>query len=252
MSVVQSLARPAAVVSVALLMSLIASSPLARPDPADFGSTYEGRQLSVTDTIKILYGAGFRSESQLLTATSIAMSESSLYTRARRWHPEYGYRSAGTPLGVQGPSSVWSEGRQLHSDRGIFQISSRSWPQFPDARTDVPAEAAQLALTISRNGTDFSPWNVYTSGNAQRHWDASHNGWPALRPLVRQFLKDGADADIPIAAEEQVQHRVASGDTLYRLAARYYGTGDLWTRIADRNGITQPGGLRVGQVVSIP
>ena len=237
-------------VCLALVMTLVAVAMATSSAAADSSSTYDGRRLSVSETLEILHRAGFRTERQLMTATSIAIAESSLESRARRWHPEYGYRPAGSHLGVQGPSTVRDGDRQLHSDRGIFQISSRSWPDYTDAMTDEPAQAARLTFRISQDGTDFSPWDSYNSGNARRHWDASYNGWPALRPLVRQFLEGRADASAGEVAG--VKHVVASEDTLFRLAVRYSGDGDLWTRIADRNGISDPGSLRPGQVIFIP
>jgi hypothetical protein len=232
------------------LVTLVAVVTVGSSAVANSGSTYDGRQLSVSETIEILYRAGFRTEAQLMTATSIAIAESSLYSRARRWHPEYGYRPAGTPLGAKGPSTVRDGDRQLHSDRGIFQISSRSWPDHADAATDDPAQAARLTLRISEEGTDFSPWDTYNSGNARLHWDASYDGWPAVRPLVRQFLQGKPDA---FAGElAGVKHVVASEETLFRIAGLYYGAGHLWTRIADHNGITDPRSVRRGQVVFIP
>lgn len=135
------------------------------------------------------YAAGFRTEGNLLAVTSIAVAESSLQPEARNWHPEYGYRPSGDVIGVTGGPDVWStDGRQLHSDRGLWQISSHSWHQFTDAQCDDPSRAARVAFTISDGGTNFSLWDTYASGSAQRHYDRSDDGWPALRPLVRSFL----------------------------------------------------------------
>lgn len=248
----QHVMKRASAICVVMAVILLAGLTGAASSSAEAGRTYAGRQLTVNETLKIAYDAGFRSERQLLVVTSIAIAESSLYTRARRWHPEYGYRPAGSELGVQGPSTVRDGDRQLHSDRGIFQISSRSWPDYSDAMTDDPARAARLVMAISKDGTDFTPWDAYKSGSAERHWDASYNGWPALRPLVRQFLADAIDSGTPTVEPTGMRHPVASGETLFRLAVRYYGNGKHWTRIADHNGIRDPGSLEVGQVVYIP
>lgn len=45
---------------------------------------------------------------------------------------------------------------------------------------------------------------------------------------------------------------VKSGDTLWILAAKYYGDGNKWQRIADANGIRDPRALRIGQSLKIP
>lgn len=46
--------------------------------------------------------------------------------------------------------------------------------------------------------------------------------------------------------------RVAAGDRLDALAARYYGDATRWREIADRNGIANPLALRSGQVLALP
>jgi hypothetical protein len=51
----------------------------------------------------------------------------------------------------------------MNSDRGIWQISSHFWPQYTDAQTDSPRAAASVVWSISRHGTDFSPWNTWPS-----------------------------------------------------------------------------------------
>jgi hypothetical protein len=104
------------------------------------------------------YQAGFRSEEQLLIVTSIAVRESSLYQQTRNWQPEFGHRPAGSQLGVQGPSWVYSgNGSQLHADRGLWQISSQWWPQYGDATVDDPYQAARLVYTISKGGQTSTP-----------------------------------------------------------------------------------------------
>jgi hypothetical protein len=159
---------------------------------ADDGElTRAGVQLTIPQTIQFAYDAGFHSEDQLVTVVSIGIAESSLYTQHRHWHPEYGFRAASAVIGVQGPDSAWnaSHTRQVSSDRGVWQISTHWWPQYNDARSDDPARAAKVVWEMSKGGTDFRPWDSwYKSKNAQRHYDAPYDGWPAVRPLVREFL----------------------------------------------------------------
>ena len=158
------------------------SSPAPNPGPA--------RQLTVEQAIGIAYNAGFRSEAKLVAIVAIGVAESSLRTKARNWHPEYGLRAASHRIGMTGPASAWnaSHTRQQHSDRGLFQISSRWWPQYSDAQTDDPATAARIAFSISRSGTDFAKWDTYKYGSAKQHFDQARDGWPAIRPKVRAFL----------------------------------------------------------------
>jgi hypothetical protein len=146
--------------------------------------------LTIDETARVAYDAGFRTEQQLVAIVSIAIAESSLVPNQRHWHPEYGYRPQTDVIGVEGPPWAWNATHtlQLHSDRGIFQISSRSWPQYTDALCDNPAEAAKVAFTISGHGRDFSLWDVHKSQLAQAHYDRATNGWPAVRPVIQQFL----------------------------------------------------------------
>lgn len=241
-----------------LAVSFVAAAGiLLAPGPAaaqnDPPSTLAGSRLSVDQVIQTAYDAGFRTETKLLSATSIAIAESSLWSQIRNWQPQYGYRPAADRIGVQGPSAAWNAAhtRQLNSDRGLWQISSRWWPQYSDAQADDPAQAARIVLTLSNGGTSFSRWDSFASGAAQRLWDRSYDGWPAIRPFVRRFLGGGGSTS-PAPRPGQRTYTVRAGDTLYRLAARYYGDGSLWRRIAEANRITSTASIAVGQVLVIP
>src|SRR4029077_9860236 len=124
----------------------------------------------------------------LLGAAALAIAESGLWTRARNWKPDQGYRDASEVIEVKGPPEAWSpDGRQMHSDRGIWQISSLWWLE-PDGVVDDPTKAAVIAYALSRGGCDFSAWNSFNSGAAQKHFDQAFEGGPPLRPLVKEFL----------------------------------------------------------------
>jgi hypothetical protein len=47
-------------------------------------------------------------------------------------------------------------------------------------------------------------------------------------------------------------HRVQPGETLDRIAARYYGDSTRWRQIAAANGIVDPLALRTGSLLSVP
>lgn len=238
-------AAPAAVIGAVLLFA----GPAAAID--DPPSTLTGRQLSVDEVIATAHAAGFRSETQLVSVTSVAIAESSLWSRTRNWQPQHGYRPASDRIGVEGPRAAWnaSHTQQLNSDRGLWQVSSRWWPQYGDAQLDDPAQAARIVYSMSSGGTKFGAWDSFASGTAQRTWDRAYDGWPAVRPLVKRFLASRGSAPSPVAART---HTVQAGDTLYRLAARYYGDGRLWPRIADANAIGGSSSISAGQVLVIP
>jgi Lysozyme like domain len=147
-------------------------------------------RLTIPQTLRLAYDAGFRTEAQLTAVVSIGIAESSLIVKARKWHPEHGFRRATDVIGVHGPASVWNATRtqQLHSDRGIWQISSRFWPMYRDTRVDDPARAAVVVWEISNHGRNFMHWDTYKAQVAQKHYDAAVAGWPAVRPLVQKFL----------------------------------------------------------------
>jgi hypothetical protein len=172
------------------LASCTSASPKADRDN-NIEADERSSKLTIEQVVETAYRGGFRGEKQLLAATAIAVAESSLVPNQRNWHPEYGLRKAGTAFGVEGPSDVWNSdrSRQLHSDRGIWQISSHWWGKYSDAQTDDPDTAARIAYAISKKGTDFTPWDTYKNGAAQKHYDEPHKGWPAVRPAVRAFLQ---------------------------------------------------------------
>jgi hypothetical protein len=151
---------------------------------SDPPSTYSGSHLTPRQAMEYAYAAGFHTQQQLVTVTAIGMAESGLVTGTRNWHPEFGYRPASDAIGVQGPASVWNGSRQMHSDRGVWQISSHFWPQYTDAQTDNPASAAKLMWAISNHGTDFTPWNTFTGGNSNSYTSS-------LGPIAKAVIADG-------------------------------------------------------------
>jgi len=159
--------------------------PLNVPDPP---STLAGTELTLDEVMAASFGAGFCTEGQLLAIVSIAIAESSLFSEARNWKPENGLRPATDEIGVQGPPEVWIDGRQMHSDRGIWQISSLTWPGITDAVADDPRAAAAAIFELSVQGTDFSPWDSFVRGTAQLYYDRHYDGYPPLRPIVQAFL----------------------------------------------------------------
>jgi hypothetical protein len=192
--------RRGVIVLVAIALAAVGGAIQLASAASDPPSTYAGTRMTAQQAAQYAYAAGFRSENQLLAVVGIGIAESGLVTQTRNWHPEFGYRPASDVIGVQGPSAAWSGGRQMHSDRGAWQISSRWWPQYSDAQTDNPATALKLMFSISRNGTNFNDWNTYTSGSAQQYYDSARGSWPALRPIVRQVIAAGGGGTPPPAS----------------------------------------------------
>lgn len=56
----------------------------------------------------------------------------------------------------------------------------------------------------------------------------------------------------PAAKHEQLVYTVRAGDSLWRIAARFYGDGGKWRTIAAANRLAHPDRLAVGQRLTIP
>ena len=199
--------KPSAAV-VAVASSVAPQTVNGDPGPrrADPPSTLAGDNVSVDLVMNAAHRAGFRTEEQLLPAVGIAIAKSGMWSAARNWHPEKGFRPSADEITQKGPSQTWYNGRQMHSDRGLWQIASWAWPQYSDAVCDDPVAAASAVFQMSEGGTDFDIWDSFKSGRAQDHYDRSFDGFPALRPLVRDYLRGlAATAAVASAAENKVE-----------------------------------------------
>jgi hypothetical protein len=191
-------------------------TPLSRQNDVDTGgknlidppSTLTGKKMRISQVMQIAYAAGFQNEDQLVAATAIAISESGLWSAARNWHPEKGYRPATDQITVEGPSIAWSNGRQMHSDRGLWQIASYWYPQYSDTVADNPQMSAVFAYELSQAGANFSYWDSYLGQRAQLHYDKSYDGWPALRPLVKRFILNVQPLPKPLESENSIEQGI--------------------------------------------
>lgn len=61
-----------------------------------------------------------------------------------------------------------------------------------------------------------------------------------------------ATATSSSAPSPQKTYTVVSGDTLWRIAVKYYNDGTQWPKIADANGVKNPRLLQIGTVLTIP
>ncbi|HEX9794765.1 MAG TPA: LysM peptidoglycan-binding domain-containing protein [Planctomycetota bacterium] len=72
-----------------------------------------------------------------------------------------------------------------------------------------------------------------------------------LQPAGAEAQRRDADGGAGPAAVVRT-YRVGAGDTLTKIAKKVYGDANLWTRIRDANGISDPSKIRVGQTLRIP
>lgn len=83
-------------------------------------------------------------------------------------------------------------------DRGIWQINDKAHPDVTDATAYDPVLATRAALSISKGGTDFSPWSAFTNGAYKAHLEAAKvalDGAAKERMLKAQL----ADAKVDLA-----------------------------------------------------
>lgn len=104
----------------------------------------------------------------------------------------------------------------MHSFKAVVASLNLQFVYF--SSTGIPLRAkVDLALTQYEESNAFGPQNP-TSGTPQPHR----------------------------------VHRVQPGETLDRIAARYYGDPTRWRQIASANGIVDPLALRNGSLLSVP
>ncbi|MDF3311618.1 LysM peptidoglycan-binding domain-containing protein [Rhodococcus sp. T2V] len=93
------------------------------------------------------------------------------------------------------------------------------------------------------------------SGIAQDYY-----GDASLYPIIAlvnkianpDIIRVGQVLIIPDIGPDAPRHRVISGDTLSKLARRYYGDATLYDVIAIANSISNPDRIDVGEVLIIP
>ncbi|MHB9154623.1 MAG: LysM peptidoglycan-binding domain-containing protein [Endomicrobiales bacterium] len=123
------------------------------------------------------------------------------------------------------------------------EVSGSSATPAPPAGK-APLSAGESAFPEAR---EIVPPPARKTGTASR---------PA-RPLLQKQLPPAAPLPAPVAEKKAVAlmraHRVAPGETLPSLAARYYGDNSDWVRIYEANkDKIEKGSLRSGQLLIIP
>jgi hypothetical protein len=78
---------------------------------------------------------------------------------------------------------------------------------------------------------------------------------PATQAPAAPMQAPAAPTEVPAAptqAPEKRIYTVVGGDTLWAIAARFYGDGSQYPKIASANGIANPDLIMVGQKLTIP
>ncbi|MFD6896004.1 LysM peptidoglycan-binding domain-containing protein [Rhodococcus sp. NPDC060086] len=94
--------------------------------------------------------------------------------------------------------------------------------------------------------------NVVLYAGSKPVWASDSVAPKAAAPAAARAAAAPAAEPAPAAAPAPRTHTVASGDTLWAIAERFYGDGNQYQRIADASGISNPDLIRAGQVLTIP
>jgi nucleoid-associated protein YgaU len=83
---------------------------------------------------------------------------------------------------------------------------------------------------------------------------SSREATPSSGRTVTAATAAGQTTQTTQTAQAERWHQVVSGDSLSKLAAKYYGDGRQWMRIfeANRDSVTDPDRIRIGQRLRIP
>lgn len=73
----------------------------------------------------------------------------------------------------------------------------------------------------------------------------------ALAPAAPPPIQASTPTPQPIDTNQR-RYTVKRGDSLFAIAQKHYGNGNVWPRIAQANNIRDPRTLKVGQVLTIP
>jgi Lysozyme like domain len=133
-----------------------------------------GSAITMTATLQYALAAGLRCNPDLVIAGAIAAAESSLEP------------------GVQSPTNPPTEGCPTGSvDRGLWQINSCYQSSVSSACAFDPACSATAMVSISHDGTDWTPWATYTGGAYMGHLAAAQAAYVIVCGM------DGGQTPVP-------------------------------------------------------
>lgn len=117
-------------------------------------------------------------------------------------------------------------------------------------------EDVKLVLQDDRNlvlyASDGPAWSTHTeTDNPPPPAPEAAADEPAAQ--AQDAVAEEAPAEVAAEPEPAARtYTVASGDTLWAIAERFYGDGDRYQAIADASGISNPDLIQPGQVLTIP
>jgi 5'-nucleotidase len=116
-----------------------------------------------------------------------------------------------------------------------------------------------MVLLFSVFGCQRPVWEKRATAPPPPEIEVSTAPLPVSGPLVAdtnngenvQFVDSAQPA--PAQPEDTFRtHTIARGETLWRIARKYYGDGAKWRMIAEYNNIPDPNKLVIGQKLTLP
>lgn len=80
----------------------------------------------------------------------------------------------------------------------------------------------------------------------------AEHGKNVLWDVIKGIDANVSDAIIDINVQSGSSYTVVSGDTLSKIAKRFYGDAGHYNAIAQASGISNPDHIEVGQVITLP
>jgi LysM repeat protein len=176
-----------------------------------------------------------------------------------------------------------SVGQELKSDNGKYTLTLQQdgnlvlseggkavWAAGTDGSGAVRANVQEDGNFVLYKDDNSPVWASKTSGSSgvrltvqddrnvvlyagdKPVWASGSVAPKAAAPAAEPAPAAPAAEPAPAAAPAPRTHTVASGDTLWAIAERFYGDGNQYQRIADASGISDPDLIQAGQVLTIP
>ncbi len=102
-------------------------------------------------------------------------------------------------------------------------------------------------------------WQDRVRGMSNRMADGLRDGLPVAAeikqtPAVRQETAVPVTRVVEVPTRQPIRHTVKKNESLYKIAAKYYGDGNRWREIAkaNRGRVGAEGGVRTGVTLMIP
>lgn len=159
-----------------------------------------------------------------------------------------GARAAGMPELTEALTPRDQPRPGLARDRSTYMLVEREDPTLHDvAGTYQPADERIFPQPTPDRVVELRNGNRHETQLAQA-FDQVRQGFGELRPVVQHETltidrnPQNRRAEVPHAdpiredarqSSNELIHRIQQGDTLWRLAERYYGDGSQWRRIAE-------------------